>query len=279
VAVYFLTFASSNLKRSSKRILAQARKMNVYDHVIGYDEFSLDPGFRAKFKDYLNFSVRGFGYWSWKPQIIRQTLSKMSEGDVLQYTDAGCHLNFSGRWRLLEYLKLTSNTPNGILAFQAKPPEKPFHFDQRDLPLLTDNMWVKGDLLDYLNVRNEKQICMTPTIGAGIIFIRKCPESVKIIDHWISVFHDDFSLINDENSESLNLPGFVEHRHDQAIFSILCKINNVQTLSAFEYWYPKVNSNKRADWKALKNYPIHAKRDKGSMLTKAIRFFRGILML
>ena len=70
----------------------------------------------------------------------------------------------------------------------------------------------------------------------------------------------DFNLIDDTPSKSKNLKGFIEHRHDQAVFSILCKINSVDTLSAYEYWYPSKSKGK-PDWSILKDYPIHAKRD------------------
>ena len=83
---------------------------------------------------------------------------------------------------------------------------------------------------------------------------------MTILRKWIEIIDADFSLIDDTPSKSPNTPDFIEHRHDQAIFSILCKLNNVYTLSAFEYWYPKWNS-RRPDWRALKYMPIHAKRD------------------
>jgi hypothetical protein len=37
-------------------------------------------------------------------------------------------------------------------------------------------------------------------------------------------------------------------------------LNKIKCISAYEYWYPSTLLNK-ADWEALKYYPIHAKRD------------------
>jgi hypothetical protein len=72
-------------------------------------------------------------------------------------------------------------------------------------------------------------------------------------------------LIDDTPSSSPNKYGFIEHRHDQAIFSLLCIKYKVLTVSAYEYWYPKKGSLQiiAPDWAALKEFPIHAKRDKG----------------
>ena len=53
---------------------------------------------------------------------------------------------------------------------------------------------------------------------------------------------------------------FIEHRHDQSVFSILCKINNIACLSASECEWAE-DKNGRF-WGHLKDFPILAKRDK-----------------
>lgn len=257
----FLSFADSRMHRSSTRISRQAKELNLYDQIITTDENSLNAEFTNKFIEKLIPGSRGFGHWCWKPQIILQTLRNMEDGDILQYTDVGCHLNPQGKARLLEYFEMADKSESGILAFQAKPPEFPFIHDGRPLLDLSDFKWIKGDLLDYFSVRNYSAITNSPSIGAGIVFIKKCPASIKIIQQWLDVFSTNFSLLDDSPSKSENLPGFIEHRHDQAIFSLLCKLNNIKTISAYEYWYPKKNSSK-PDWRALNRFPIHAKRDK-----------------
>jgi len=258
----FLSFADSRMRPSARRIEQQAVRLGVYDRIIIANEMSLDEQFRDRFRLKLVFGSRGFGYWCWKPQIILQTLNEMNEGDILQYTDVGCHLNVNGMRRLLEYFTLTERSKIGILAFQAKPPTLPLHYDNRTLLNLPDICWAKGDLLDYLGVRNNKDLLLSQTIGAGIILIRKTETASRIIHAWREVLDRDFSLIDDSLSRSPNLPEFIEHRHDQAIFSILCKLNNVETLSAYEYWYPQRNNSANPDWNALAEFPIHARRDK-----------------
>ena len=258
----FLSFADSALRPSAKRILQQAKKLEVYDRIIVADEHDLEKSFRKKFKSKLVAGSRGYGYWAWKPQIILQTLRKMENGDVLQYTDVGCHLNPKGNWRLLEYFSLTDKSNSGILAFQAKAPELPLPYDGRQLFDLPDFQWIKGDLLDYFHIRNDESIIKAQTIGATIIFIKKTADSLRLVKEWCAVADFDFSLIDDSPSKSPNLPGFIEHRHDQAIFSLLCKINKVETLSAFEYWYPSSSDYETPDWEMLEKFPIHVKRDK-----------------
>jgi len=148
------------------------------------------------------------------------------------------------------------------LAFQAKVPEAPLLYDGRQLPDLSDYKWTKGDVIDYFNVRNNNDILFSPTIGAGVLFIKKCNESISIIKNWAEVFEDNFNLIDDTPSISANIDGYIEGRHDQAILSILCKINNIETLSLYEFWYPSNKNYLKPDWKSLSRFPIHQKRDK-----------------
>lgn len=268
---YFLTFASSDLKKSLTRITKEANDLNIYDSILSYTEIDLEPNFKNFFYKYLKYGIRGFGYWSWKPQIIFQVLDKMDEGDILQYSDVGCHLNKNGLNRLFQYFELTKKTENGILAFQNKLPEYPLKYDGREMLNYLEYEWVKGDLIDYFNIRNNANIIHTPTIGATVIFIRKCEKSVQIINEWLNIIKYDFHFIDDTKSKSPNIDGFIEHRHDQSIFSILCKLNNIETLSAYEYYYPSKTNRNIPDWSMLSNFPIWAKRDKKYTLKSSIR--------
>lgn len=257
----FLTFADQRMHRALERIHHQAINMGVYDCIVIANEHNLDLNFRERFAKYLKPDLRGFGYWTWKAQIILQTLNQMSNGDLLQYTDAGCHLNPSGRNKLVEYFLKAQESASGVLAFQATPPS--FHNSKIKLPNLQESKWCKGDLIDALEVRSRVEIMSTQTIGAGVIFIRKCDESIRLVKEWLDIYENNIGLIDNSKSKSEDPLGFVEHRHDQSIFSILAKLNGVETISAYEYWYPHAIFPLFPDWKILKNYPIHAKRDRG----------------
>jgi hypothetical protein len=234
---YLCGFADKRLEISLKRFAEQAKQMNVYDDIYLYTEDDLDKDFYRHFKD--KFILRGFGYFVWKPQIILQTLSKIQENDLLQYTDIGCHLNKNGIKRLNEYFEIANQSETGILAF--------------DIPWYTEKQWTKGDLFDYFNVRNREDIFPGEIVG-GIIFIRKCPKSIEIIKKFLQVFYDNFSLVDDSPSKSDNFDEFQKHRHDQSVWSILVKINKVPSISHLEQW--------STNWEDLKEYPIWAKRDK-----------------
>lgn len=267
---FFLSFADSRMSVALQRIRTQAEAMGCYGHIVVADESYLNIDFREKFKDKLQPSVRGYGYWCWKPQVILQLLDQIDDGDIIQYTDAGCHLNPAGMTRLMEYFELTNTSESGILAFQAIPPT--FHQASINLPEMEEYRWCKSDLFNYFKVGSRLEIVNDPTIGAGIIFIKKKPTSIMIIKEWLEVISHDFKLLDDTPSLTKNMIGFVEHRHDQSIFSILCKLHGARLISAYEYWYPMRFVN-YPDWRKLKYFPIHAKRDKGQ------GFFGGAMVL
>jgi len=235
--------------------------MGVYDEINVADETHLDPSFTTRFQDQLQLGTRGYGYWVWKPQIVLQTLARCQPGDILQYTDAGCHLNPAGRDRLLDYFAAADTSPTGILAFAYEAPQEPLRYDGRKLFDWPNKHWIKGDLLDHLNVRHDAAILDHQMIASGIFFIKKTPFAIGLIKQWLKVMADNFHLIDDSPSISENIPGFKEHRHDQAVFSLLCRIHGIPYLSGYEHFYPSKDSF-APDWKALRDFPIHAKRDK-----------------
>jgi hypothetical protein len=249
---YFCTFADSRMKDSLTRIKKQAEEMNFFDEIQINDEDNLDANFREYFKDKLIKGSRGYGYWVWKPQIILQALEKMNDGDILLYSDVGCHLNKNGIERLKYYFDRTNESETGLLVFQECKKIENNNLEHSNNNL--ERKYTKGDIFDHFKVRDKEEIYNTGIIAATTFIIKKCENSQKIIKEWLDIFKTNFNLIDDSPSQSDNLEGFIENRHDQSIFSILCKLNNVNSISVSEIW--------QINWDKLEKYPIHAKRDK-----------------
>ena len=79
----------------------------------------------------------------------------------------------------------------------------------------------------------------------------------------MNLFNTNFHLFDDSNSISHNFNGFIEHRYDQNVFSILTKIYGASKISADELW--------QKDWDILCDFPIHEKRDKEFMHKASIK--------
>lgn len=255
-----ISFADGRLVRSARRFERQAREIGEFDSIKVFSEHELTNDFKKAVGPLLSEATRGFGYWVWKPHIILETLHCLEEDDIVLYADVGCHFLPGGKDRLADYFRIVCESATGILAFQAQPPKVQPVWDGRWLPTFPDAQWSKGDLLDFFDVRERLDIIESPTIGAGILLVRNCETARTIIRSWLEIMVQNPSLIDDSASKSQNHPWFIAHRHDQSVFSIIAKLNDVTFLSAFEYWYPSVRTRK-PDWASLSKNPIHARRD------------------
>lgn len=253
-----VTFADSRLAQTLKRIRRQAKKFQEFESILTLNENDLDSSFIGEFKDKLNPSVKGFGFWSWKPQVILQTLRGVEEGQIVVYVDAGCHLNAAGAPRLNDYFNIVSNSRSGILGFELK-------FSDGVLP---ESAWTKGDVFDYFGVTDNALVTESAQICATIVILQKRPETVAFIEKWVEIFNSNFQLVDDSPSVAMNLPGFLENRSDQSVFSVLAKLYGISLLSHSENFPELEKRPGKRDWQSLKQYPIHARRDKNSPTSK-----------
>lgn len=211
-SVYLCSFADSRMPQTLKRVKKQAEESGFFKDIYLYDEHSLGADFQEKFSSILKGYIRGFGYWVWKPYVVMETLKKIPDGEILLYMDAGCHIKPEGKNLFDSWVKRVSASESGLLVWE--------------LPnTCIESYYTKGDLLDFLGVRNQDKIVLTPQRAATFFFIRKEEKTLRLIKNWLSVFETDFHLIDDTESASPNMDGFIENRHDQSVFSILTKIN------------------------------------------------------
>ncbi|MFA5421058.1 MAG: hypothetical protein WC280_03500 [Patescibacteria group bacterium] len=259
---YFCTFASSNMSKALDRIKRQARDLDFFDGIFIYDENRLDNTFREKFKDKLKSKVRSFGYWVWKPQIILQSLEKIDMGDILLYTDAGCHLNKKGVKKLEEYFEGVNKSELGIGVTQ-------FVIKSKDSALVSgqnfEKEWTKGDIFSFFNVLDKEEIYNTGQYQSTVLFVKKTEKTLDFIKKWALVFEQNFNLVDDSPSKSKNFEEFKENRHDQSILSILLKIQDTPPFSI------PASEIEQTNWKLLEKYPILAKRDRGLSILNRIR--------
>ncbi len=225
-------------------------------------EDDLDPEFRETFADKLSTELRGFGYWAWKPQIIRQVLDRLDEGDQLLYADAGCHLNARGRRRLARYFSLLSDdyplvgfVPNAEKPRTLRGAPKPSVFPIAD--------WTKGDLLVAFGVRDRPEILSAEQVCATAFLMQKCDPIERFLDAWQEPFRRDWRLVDDSPSQSPNCESFQEHRHDQSVFGLLAHAFPKRAVP-FREIFPRSHSSGVPDWDRLKRFPIQARRDRGT---------------
>jgi hypothetical protein len=249
-----VTFADSSLIKPLKRLRRQATEMNVFSKIQTTTEQSLDNDFRIKHSDKLRRDQRGFGYWIWKPQVILQELEYLEPGDFLVYMDVGCHLNARGISRLNDYFRIAQSSASGILAFDLSSQEIPVHREVQ---------WTKSDALDFFGYLADPYVKQSAQIEATVIILHNRESSRDFFASWLKIMEENPDLSNDSPSRIPNDPEFIEHRHDQSIFSLLCKQHGVSTISFAEN-FPRRKTllTRKPAWRDLSNMPIQARRDK-----------------
>lgn len=235
--------------------------MAAFASITTTTEKDLAPHFRAEFAKYLKHGVRGFGFWMWKPELILREIERIPDGEVLLYLDAGCHLNPDGHARLSQYVEWVSNSHSGLLAFQYRPlASAPTKYPVELAEVLLDRQYTKSEALEALEICPQDPLLDDPAIAGGIIFVKKCNQSLETLRLWREMLDEHPEAFTDELDQSMQDPSFRETRHDQSIFSIRAKQRGIETVSAYETWVPKT-SEARPNWRSLGHYPIHARRD------------------
>ena len=85
--------------------------------------------------------------------------------------------------------------------------------------------WNKMDTINRIGVKiTENDI----QIQAGILLICVCKETRALVEEWYSIcYENSYRYLDDTPSSKPNHKSFVEHRHDQSIFSLLLKKHNI----------------------------------------------------
>jgi hypothetical protein len=207
-----ITFAAGSQKYidAANRLISQAISTNIFDKTILYtaEDLQSDTEFWSKHGNFIENNPRGYGYWLWKPYLIKKTMLKMKHGDVLLYLDCGCEIDKNKSDLIKKYFEFVKI--DKIIGTETGSRE--YQFNKMDL-LINMKLINKA----FLNSKQRQA-------GAIMFFVEE--RTRKLLDIWFSI-GSNYHLIDDSISVQKNIKGFIEHRHDQSIFSALTKIFNI----------------------------------------------------
>jgi hypothetical protein len=240
----FITFGgpTPNFHKRVNAIVAQATQSGLFTKIKGFTESDLkrDREYWEKHGEFIASNHRGYGYWAWKPFVVKKTMDRIKDNDILVYCDAGCYLNITenSKKRMEEYVELLDNSPYGIVSFQMTHVEDNFT-KRATYEAINDN---PADL--------KSGQCM-----ATVVLLRKTPHSVMVVNEWFRHSHI-YNLINDVKDPSRpENPAFYDHRHDQSILSLLVKKHGSVKIPDETYFGPY--------WADGANFPFFAARIRG----------------
>ena len=203
----FITFGDEKFKKARKYCALSARIFGGFDKVITFTPDDIENDFLIKFDNIFKIK-RGYGLWLWKPYIIYKTLKDIAnEGDMLFYCDAGAIM-----FRNINYIEDVMGKDDIWVSF---------------IPLI-EWQFTKKDAFSILNC-DKVEYKNSPQIQGGFIYLRKSKKSMELVKEWlnnccnINLLHPNNILTGYPNPK-----GFVEHREDQSILSLLCKKHGIQ---------------------------------------------------
>ncbi len=203
-----MTFATDDLAGPRDALVASAHGSAQFDDVFVWDEDRLreDPGLRG---DPVFAHRRGVGFWSWKPHIILDTMSRVDGGDVVLYSDVGRYRGGFTVHRdigpLVEFCERNGDFMPGVLVPNFGP----------------NSRWTKRDCFVLMDC-DSPSYWSHPQVQATFSVWLKTERSIRFLTDWRR-FCSDIRIVGDgPNTVGLpNLPGFVDHRHDQSILTNL----------------------------------------------------------
>ena len=257
--IYLCSFASEDLNNSVKRFELQAKKMNIYSDIKIFRPTDLSQELRKRINDIIKKKGKYlYGHAIWKSEIVKNYLLELDEGSILQYSDIGCHLNSRGLDRLKDYLEITNKFK--MLSFEYGEPPENLRKLNYIFQVNKEYKFTKGDVFSYFGVDETSNIYNSPHRWSGSFFVSKNEYCLNILDEWINACKN-LNLLDDSFSKTKNHKEHAGMRGEQSLFSMVCKINNVKTLSASECEWAEGMDGSGRKWDHLENYPILAKRD------------------
>jgi hypothetical protein len=207
--IHFFSYGNNNYQNSKNRIKQEAYNMG-FDKVYVYGPEDLPKDFVEKTSPHINHP-RGAGYWLWKSYFLKQIMDSADQNDFIIYADSGCHLNVHGKERLNQYFNYITMHESGFLGLQM------------DSGNLAEEYYTNEMVFEYFNIGPDDPIRKTGQYVGGILFIRKCQISQKIVDEYYNLAINRPDLFSDVHNDYKRTNVFRDHRHDQSILGLLRK--------------------------------------------------------
>ena len=203
-----INFANKNFRQQQYLSALLGKIHGKFDNVICYAPKHLDSHFVQKNIDIFSLK-RGFGYWLWKPYLILKTLNAVRYGDWVVYSDSGSF-----------FINSVKNILNEIECFN----QDVVGFE---LPLI-ERQWTKRELFISMEC-DDSFFKDSNQIHASIQFVKKSKFSLEFYKEYLNIAQSVINLTDECDYSVDQDPFFIEHRHDQSIYSLLYKKNNLIT--------------------------------------------------
>lgn len=208
----FLTFGdgSPEFRAAATRLMEQAKNIRVFSAVLALNHNSLmqaSPEYEIAHKAIMKLDSYPTYFRAAKSWVIQAgLLGRFGNFDVVCYADAGCEIVVNSVTRRVLKNNLNKAFLHGGLAEQLSLPEK---------------HWTKKKTIDYFHPSDSH--ALSGQIQSGLSYWRVEERNVRLVNEWCDLSNPKLDLWQDPISKDSEEEYFVDHRHDQSIFSLLWK--------------------------------------------------------
>ena len=215
--IHLISFYTPGYIKSKER-LKRSALANGVDLVLPFNRAWLNSQrkFRNKNRKILAHK-RGAGLWVWKPYIIQEVLLRLSDQDVLFYSDAGIEI-----LQPLDPLIGLCTANEGVVLFATHGK--------------INQHWTKRDCFVYMGCDSEKYHTGDQAMGGFSVWMRT-EKAIGLVQEWLE-YCQNYAIMNDgpNSCGEENLPGFVQHRNDQSVLSLLAIRHNLELFRDPSQW-------------------------------------------
>lgn len=223
--INLLTFCSSNYVINKNIVPNEAKSLNIFNNIFALNENDLDKEIYNVIQTRIKkYGERLYGYSSWRPYLILKYLNQINDNDILVYMDSDFislneNINVTNTY-ILNVIDRLKNNKIGIIG----------QGGEGSNDLLYTTYKLRKCVEKYLNYEFSFEELNNWQYASGLIFIRKCKKSIEIIKLWNEILQNNFELVTDiHNNDKDNYDGFIDNRHEQSIWSLLCKYYHIES--------------------------------------------------
>lgn len=208
----------------SQLLNSQTGLASGFNVVYNMGRSDIDADFMSKNSDILS-QKRGVGYWLWKPYFITKILSTLTPDDILFYSDSGSV--FIRRMDpVFDEVRLDGR---GVVAFNLAGTH-------------LEKYYTKRDVFTYMDAV-APEYTDTPQRMASFMCFRGTDFARSLAHEYLSLCCNPKLIMDGPNEDGWIEPGFVDHRHDQSIWSLLTKKHSISIMPDPTQWGVKHREN------------------------------------
>jgi len=219
-----ITFGTPQFLGSAAALRHSALTTGEFDEFYVYEPKDIQ-WLMETYPDHFTEGTRGYGFWCWKPFLIKNVMSQQPDDTIIVYTDSTMIFERSVRPYVLHV-----ENKNPILLQRLGSWSDP----KNDYRV---KKWTKKSILNRLGGPDAGDSIM---LDAAFQIYKNCPESRAFVEQYLT-WCLELDMVNDSGKDS----DIIDCRHDQSILSVLAhdhpKITICRNVSQWGRHDPRTN--------------------------------------